>query len=96
MKKLIVVTVFAMASFGASAGELCNAIGEVGKAAAEARDAGVPKQVALAVSVSSKASDGANQINKTTVEAAYQMTNKTPKEMFVIARDACISTFGNK
>ncbi|UIW10244.1 hypothetical protein [Flyfo siphovirus Tbat1_6] len=95
MKKFIVVAVFAMASFGASAGVLCNAIGEVGKAAAEARDAGVPKQIALAVSVSSKASDGANQINKTTVEAAYQMTNKTPKEMFVIARDICISTFGN-
>lgn len=96
MKKFIAVAVFAMASFGASAGELCKAIGEVGQAAAEARDAGVPKQVALAVSVSSKASDGANQINKTTVEAAYQMTNKTPKEMFAIARDACISTFGNK
>lgn len=96
MKKFIVVAAFAMASFGASAGELCNAIGEVGQAAAEARDAGVPKQIALAVSVSDKASDGANQINKTTVEAAYQMTNKTPKEMFVIARDACISTFGNK
>ena len=96
MKKFIVVAAFAMASFGASAGELCNAIGEVGQAAAEARDAGVPKQIALAVSVSSKASDGANQINKTTVEAAYQMTNKTPKEMFVIARDVCTSTFGNK
>ena len=95
MKKLIAVAIIAMASFGASAGEVCNAIGEVGQAAAEARDAGVPKQIALAVSVSSKASDGANQINKTTVEAAYQMTNKTPKEMFVIARDICISTFGN-
>lgn len=96
MKKFIAVAVFAMASFGASAGEFCNAVGEFGEAAAEARDAGVPKQVALAVSVSSKASDGANQINKTTVEAAYQMTNKTPKEMFVITRDVCISTFGNK
>lgn len=96
MKKFIAVAVFAMASFGASAGELCNAMGELGQTAAEARDAGVAKRVALAVSVSSKASDGANQINKTIVEAAYQMTNKTPKEMFVIARDACISTFGNK
>lgn len=96
MKKFIAVAVFAMSSFSASAGELCNAMGELGKAAAEARDAGVPKQIALAVSVSSKASDGANQINKTTVDAAYQMTNKTPKEMFAIARDACISTFGNK
>lgn len=96
MKKFIVMSVFAMASFGASAGKLCNAIGEVGKAAAEARDAGVPKQIALAVSVSSKASAEANEINKTTVEAAYQMTNKTPKEMFAIARDVCISTFGNK
>ena len=95
MKKLIAVAIIAMASFGASAGELCDAIGEVGKAAAEARDAGVPKQVALAVSVSSKASAEANEINKATVEAAYQMTNKTPKEMFVIARDVCISTFGN-
>lgn len=95
MKKIIAVAVFAMTSFSASAGELCNAIGEVGQAAAEARDAGVPKQIALAVSVSSKASAEANEINKTTVEAAYQMTNKTPKEMFVIARDICISTFGN-
>lgn len=96
MKKFIVVAALAMASFNASAGELCNAIGEVGQAAAEARDAGVPKQVALAVSVSSKASAEANEINKTTVEAAYQMTNKTPKEIFIIARDVCISTFGNK
>lgn len=96
MKKFIVVAALTVASFNASAGELCNAIGEVGQAAAEARDAGVPKQIALAVSVSSKASDGANQINKTTVEAAYQMTSKTPKEMFAIARDACISTFGEK
>lgn len=95
MKKFIVVAAFAMSSFGASAEELCNAIGEVGQAAAEARDAGVPKQIALAVSVSSKASAEANEINKTTVEAAYQMTNKTPKEMFVIARDVCTSTFGN-
>lgn len=96
MKKIIAVAVFAMASFGVSAGELCNAIGEVGQAAAEARDAGVPKQIALAVSVSSKASAEANEINKTTVEAAYQMTNKTPKEIFIIARDVCASTFGNK
>jgi hypothetical protein len=96
MKKFIAVAVFAMASFGASAGELCDAMGKLGQTAAEARDAGVPKQIALAVSVSSKASDGANQINKATVEAAYKMTNKTPKEMFVITRDICISTFGNK
>lgn len=96
MKKFIVVAVFAMASFSASSGELCNAIGEVGQAAAEARDAGVPKQIALAVSVSSKASAEANEINKTTVEAAYQMTSKTPKEMFIIARDVCTSAFGNK
>ena len=96
MKKFIAAAVFAVASFGASAGELCNAIGEVGKAAAEARDAGVPKQIALAVSVSNKASAEANEINKTTVEAAYQMTNKTPKEMFVIARDVCVSTIGDK
>ena len=33
MKKFIVVAVFAMASFGASAGELCNAMGELGMAA---------------------------------------------------------------
>lgn len=95
MKKLIAVAIIAMSSFGASAGELCNAMGELGKAAAEARDAGVPKQIALAVSVSSKASAEANEINKATVEAAYQMTNKTPKEMFIIARDVCTSTFGN-
>lgn len=85
-----------MASFGASAGELCDAVGKLGQTAAEARDAGIPKRIALEVSVSSKASAEANEINKTTVETAYQMTNKTPKEMFVIARDACISTFGNK
>ena len=95
MKKLIAVAIIAMASFGASAGELCNAMGKLGQTAAEARDAGVPKQIALAVSVSSKASAEANEINKTIVEAAYQMTNKTPKEMFAIARDVCISTFGN-
>lgn len=96
MKKFIVVAVFAMASFGASAGKLCNAMGKLGQTAAEARDSGVPKQIALAVSVSNKASAEANEINKTIVEAAYQMTNKTPKEMFSIARDVCISTFGNK
>lgn len=95
MKKFIAVAVLAMASFSASAGELCNAMGKLGQTAAEARDAGVPKQIALAVSVSNKASAEANEINKTIVEAAYQMTNKTPKEMFVIARDVCISTSGN-
>lgn len=95
MKKFIVAAVFAVASFGASAGELCDAMGKLGQTAAEARDAGVPKQIALAVSVSSKESAEANEINKTTVEAAYQMENKTPKEMFAIARDICISTFGN-
>ena len=50
MKKLIAAAVFAMASFGASAGEFCNAVGEFGEAAAEARDAGVSKQLALMVS----------------------------------------------
>lgn len=95
MKKFIAVAIIAMASFGASAGDVCDKVGGVGFAAADARDAGVPKQIALAVSVSSRASAEANEINKATVEAAYQMTNKTPKEMFVIARDVCTSTFGN-
>lgn len=95
MKKFIVVAIIAMSSFDASAGELCDAMGKLGQIAAEARDAGVPKQIALAVSVSSNASAEANEINKATVESAYQMTNKTPKEMFVIARDVCASTFGN-
>lgn len=96
MKKLIVVAVFAMASFGASAEGICESIGKLSQTAAELRDSGVPKEAALMAVDSKKTSKEANEINKSTVLRAYQMTNKTPKEMFVIARDVCISTFGNK
>lgn len=95
MKKSIVAVIIMAASFGVLAGPLCNAVGEVGEAAAKARDAGVSLDVAMAVVSNASSNKQANEINKVTVEAAYQMTNKTPKEMFVIARDACISTFGN-
>lgn len=95
MKKFIVVAVFAMASFGASAGELCNAIGEVGKAAAEARDAGVSLDVAMAVVSNASSNKQANEINKVTVEAAYKMASKSPKEVAEISRDVCLSTLGD-
>lgn len=96
MKKFIAVALFAMASFGASAGELCNAMGEFGEAAAEARDAGVPKQVSLMVSVSNNASAEFNQIAKAIVDGAYKMTDKTPKEVAAVAREVCLSTMGDK
>lgn len=96
MKKLIAVAIIAMSSFGASAGGVCESLGSLSQAAAELRDSGVPKEAALIAVDSKKTSKEANEINKSTVLRAYQMTNKTPKEMFVIARDACASTFGEK
>lgn len=95
MKKLISVAIIAMSSFGASAEGICESIGKLSQTAAELRDSGVPKEAALMAVDSKKTSKEANEVNKSTVLRAYQMTNKTPKEMFVIARDICISTFGN-
>ena len=96
MKKFIVVAVFAMASFGASAGEFCNAVGELGEAAAEARDAGVSKQLALMVTSGSQYSAEFNQVSKAIVDGAYKMTDKTPKEVADISREVCLSTMGDK
>lgn len=96
MKKFIVVAVFAMASFGASAGEFCNAVSEFGEAAAEARDAGVSKQLALMVTSGSQYSAEFNQISKAIVDGAYKMTDKTPKEVAAISREVCLSTMSDK
>lgn len=96
MKKFIVVAVFAMASFGASAGEFCNAVSEFGEAAAEARDAGVSKQLALMVTSGSQYSAEFNQVSKAIVDGAYKMTDKTPKEVAAISREVCLSTMGDK
>ena len=96
MKKFIVAVVFTGASFGASAGEFCNAVSEFGEAAAEARDAGVSKQLALMVSSGSQYSAEFNQISKAIVDGAYKMTDKTPKEVAAIAREVCLSTMGDK
>lgn len=96
MKKLIAAAIIAMASFGASAGEFCNAIGEFGEAAAEARDAGVSKRLALMVSSGSQYSAEFNQVSKVIVDGAYKMTDKTPKEVAAVAREVCLSTMGDK
>lgn len=96
MKKFIAVAIIAMASFGASAGEFCNAVSEFGEAAAEARDAGVSKQIALMVTSGSQYSAEFNQISKAIVDGAYKMTDKTPKEVAAIAREVCLSTMGDK
>lgn len=96
MKKLIAVAIIAMASFGASAGEFCNAVGEFGEAAAEARDAGVSRNVALMVSLSGNASAEFNEMAKAIVDGAYKMTDKTPKEVAAISREVCLSTMGDK
>lgn len=96
MKKLIAAAVFAMASFGASAGEFCNAVGEFGEAAAEARDAGVSKQLALIVSFGGQYSAKVNQLSKTIIDGAYKMTDKTPKEVAAVTREVCLSTMGDK
>lgn len=95
MKKSIVAAIIMAASFGASAGELCNAVGEVGEAAAAARDSGVPLTVAMAAVSNASASAQANEINKVTVEVAYKMANKSPKEVAEISRNVCLSTFGD-
>lgn len=95
MKKLIAVAIIAMSSFGASAGELCNAVGEVGEAAAAARDVGVPLTVAMATVSNASASAQSNEINKVTVEAAYKMANKSPEEVKVITKNICLSSIGD-
>lgn len=95
MEKFIVVAVFAMASFGASAGELCDAVGEVSEAAAKARDAGVSLDVAMSVVSNASTNQQANEINKVTVEAAYKMASKPPKEVAEISRNVCLSTLGD-
>ena len=96
MKKLIAAAVFAMASFGASAGEFCDKVGEVGFAAAKARDAGVSKQLALMVSSGGQDSAEFNQLGNAIIEGAYTMTDKTPKEVAAVARGVCLLTIGNK
>lgn len=95
MKKSIVAAIIMAASFGASAGELCDAVGEVGEAAAEARDAGVPLAVAVAAVSNSSANKQVNEVSKVTVEAAYKMANKSPKEMEEITKAVCLSTLGD-
>lgn len=95
MKKSIVAAIIMAASFGASAGDLCNAVGEVGEAAANARDAGVSLDVAMSVVSNASANKQANEINKVTVEAAYKMANKSPKEVAEITREICISSIGD-
>lgn len=96
MKKIIAVAIIAMASFGASAGEFCNAVSEFGEAAAEARDAGVSKQLALMVTSGSQYSAEFNQVSKAIVDGAYKMTDKTPKEVAAVAREVCLSTMSDK
>lgn len=95
MKKSIVAAIIMAASFGASAGPLCNAVGEVGEAAEKARDAGVSLDVAMAVVSNASSNKQANEINKVTVEAAYKMASKSPKEVAEISRDVCLSTLGD-
>lgn len=95
MKKFIAAAVFAMASFGASAGEVCNKVGEVGFAAADARDSGVPQSVAMAVAQSPEYGVDANKVLGATVNMAYKMANKSPKEVAEISRNICLSTLGD-
>lgn len=95
MKKAIVTAIIIAASFNASAGQLCNAVGEVGEAAAKARDAGVSLDVAMAVVSNASSNKQANEINKVTVEAAYKMASKSPKEVSEISRNVCLSTLGD-
>lgn len=95
MKKSIVAAIIMAASFGASAGPLCNAVGEVGEAAANARDAGVPLILAMSVVSNASSNQQANEINKVTVEAAYKMAHKPPKEVAEISRNVCLSTLGD-
>lgn len=95
MKKSIVAAIIMAASFGASAGELCNAVGEVGKAAAAARDVGLPLTVAIAAVSGSSANKQVNEISKVTVEAAYKMVNKSPEEVKEITKNICLSSIGD-
>lgn len=95
MKNSIVAVVIMAASFSALAGDMCNAVGEVGEAAANARDAGLPIAVAMAA-VSSSSNRQANETGKIIVEAAYKMANKSPKEFAEISRNICLSTMGDK
>lgn len=95
MKKFIVAAVFAVTSFGASAGEVCNKVGEVGFAAADARDSGVPQSVAMAVAQSPEYGADANKVLSATVKMAYSMPNKTPKEIKEITIALCVSSMGD-
>lgn len=95
MKKFITVAVFAMASFGASAGDVCNKVGEVGFAAADARDSGVPQSVAMAAAQSPEYGADANKVLGATVKMAYSMPNKTPKEIKAITIALCVSSMGD-
>ena len=95
MKKAIATAIIIAASFNVSAGPLCNAVGEVGEAAAKARDAGVSLDVAMSVVSNASSNKQANEINKVTVEAAYKMANKLPKEVAEISRNVCLSTLGD-
>ena len=94
MKKFIAVVVFAMASFGASAGEVCNKVGDVGFAAADARDSGVPQRIAMAVAQSPEYGVDANKVLGATVKMVYSMPNKTPKEIKAITIALCVSSIG--
>lgn len=96
MKKLIAVAIIAMASFGASAGELCDSLGEFGQAAAEARDAGVSKDLAIMVSASKSSSVDFNKMSKAIVEFAYVATDKTPEEVGNMSRAICLTSIGDK
>lgn len=95
MKKIIAVAVFAMASFGALAGEVCNKVGDVGFAAADARDSGVPQSIAMAVVQSPEYGADANKVLGATVNMTYSMPNKTPKEIKAITIAICVSSMGD-
>lgn len=95
MKKFIAAAVFAVASFGASAGEVCNKVGDVGFAAADARDSGVPQSIAMAVAQSPEYGVDTNNVLGATVMTAYSMPNKTPKEIKAITIALCVSSMGD-
>lgn len=96
MKKFIAVAIIAMASFGASAGQLCDSVGEFGQAAAEARDAGVSKDLAITVSASQSSSADFNKMSKAIVEFAYAATDKTPEQVGHMSSLICLTTIGDK
>lgn len=95
MKKLIAVATIAMASFGASAGDVRNKVGDVGFAAADARDSGVPQSIAMVVAQSPEYGADANKVLGATVNMAYSMPNKTPKEIKAITVALCVSSMGD-